>query len=134
MSRRLERTRHDNVLAGVCGGIAKYFNIDVTIVRAIWVVSAFFGGPSFGTYIICALIIPKEKMTDSYYNESDEDEKEKEERSKAYLGIGLIAIGAIMILKMFVPILSFKFFWPALLIGGGLMLLGRKSNQEDDYE
>lgn len=133
MSRRLERTRHDNVLAGVCGGIAKYFNIDVTIVRAIWVLSSFFGGPGLGTYIICALIIPKEKVTDAYYEE-DTDHSEREERSKIYLGIGLIAIGVIMVLKMFVPILSFKFFWPALLIGGGLMLLGRKSNQEDDDE
>ena len=35
MNRRLYRSRNQRMLAGVCGGIAEYFNIDVTIVRLI---------------------------------------------------------------------------------------------------
>lgn len=149
MNNKLKRTRHDNVLAGVCGGLARYLGIDVTIVRAIWVLSALFGGPGLGTYIICALIIPKEKHgqfndddrsettgENSNYNnfeEDDEFEKEiKEERNKNYMGIALIGIGAYMTFKIIFPDVTFRFLWPALLIGAGVMLLNnRKSNEED---
>ncbi|MHB8946126.1 MAG: PspC domain-containing protein, partial [Bacillota bacterium] len=36
--RRLYRSRHERVIAGVAGGIAEYFNVDVTLIRLIWVV------------------------------------------------------------------------------------------------
>lgn len=49
------------MICGVCGGIGKYFNIDPTLVRILWVV---FSVASFGTgllaYIIAAVIIPEE--------------------------------------------------------------------------
>ena len=44
MTKKLTRSRDRRVIAGVCGGIAEYFNIDVTVVRIITaVVSAFWG-------------------------------------------------------------------------------------------
>ena len=36
MERRLYRSRTEKMIAGVCGGIAEYFNIDPTIVRLAW--------------------------------------------------------------------------------------------------
>lgn len=47
-------------LLGVCGGLAKYFDLDPTIVRLIVGLLIIPGGLSFWAYIIAALIIPKE--------------------------------------------------------------------------
>lgn len=59
--KKLIRSSKDRVLAGICGGLGEYFNIDVTIVRLIMVVLAVF---SFGSialaYLIAMLIIPVE--------------------------------------------------------------------------
>ncbi len=59
--KRLCRTQgSDAVICGVCGGIARYFGIDPTIVRVITAVLVFAGGLSLWVYIIAALIMPKE--------------------------------------------------------------------------
>lgn len=59
MDKRLYLSNTDKKIAGVCGGIAEYFNIDSTVVRILWVLFMFFGGSGILAYIICALIIPK---------------------------------------------------------------------------
>ena len=46
------------MLAGVCGGIAEYFNIDPTLVRLAWVVFCALGGSGLLAYIIMAIIMP----------------------------------------------------------------------------
>ena len=58
MKKKLYRSVSDKKLAGVCGGIAEYFNLDATLVRVGWaIVSLFTSG--ILAYIICALIIPE---------------------------------------------------------------------------
>ena len=58
--RRLYRSRDDRVLAGVCGGIARYFNIDPVLVRVGAVALAFLGGAGLLAYVAAVLLIPKE--------------------------------------------------------------------------
>ena len=50
----------DALLCGVCGGIARYFNVDPTVVRVAAVLLVAFAGLSLWVYIIAALIMPKE--------------------------------------------------------------------------
>lgn len=57
--KRLYRSRRNRMLAGVCGGIAEYANIDPTIVRLIAVVLGCMGGGLLA-YIIAAIVIPNE--------------------------------------------------------------------------
>lgn len=58
--KKLYRTEgKDAVLAGVCGGIAEYFNVDPNIVRIITAVLIVCAGLSLWVYIIAALILPK---------------------------------------------------------------------------
>ena len=58
--KRLYRTEgRDAVLAGVCGGIAEYFNIDPNIVRILTAILIIPGGVSVWVDIIAALILPK---------------------------------------------------------------------------
>ena len=60
MTRKLYRSRVDRKLWGVCGGLAKYFNIDPTLVRVIAVASLFVGTLGFWIYIVMALVVPIE--------------------------------------------------------------------------
>jgi len=63
MQKKLYRMREGRVLAGVCGGIAEYFNLDPTLIRVIWAVVAATGSGILA-YIICALIIPEKPWDD----------------------------------------------------------------------
>ena len=57
--KRLYRSRENAMLAGVCGGIGEYFDIDPTLVRLAWVILGFCGGMGLWAYIIAAIIIPQ---------------------------------------------------------------------------
>lgn len=59
MDKKLYLSNTDKKVAGVCGGIAEYFNIDSTLVRLGWIVFICLGGSGILGYIIAALIIPK---------------------------------------------------------------------------
>ena len=59
MSKRLYRSNENKMLAGVCGGIAEYFDIDPTIVRLAWVLLCPLGGSGILAYIIAAIVIPR---------------------------------------------------------------------------
>lgn len=56
--KKLYNSSTDKKLAGVCGGIAEYFNIDSTLVRLGWVLFSLLGGSGLLAYIIAALIMP----------------------------------------------------------------------------
>lgn len=58
MEHRLHRSTTNKMMAGVCGGMGEYFNIDPTIVRIIWVILGLYG-IGIIAYIIAALVIPE---------------------------------------------------------------------------
>ncbi len=60
MQKKLYRSRSDQKIAGVCGGLANYFSIDPTIIRLIWAVAVICCGVGVPAYIIAALVIPEE--------------------------------------------------------------------------
>lgn len=60
--KKLFRSTRDRKLAGVCGGLAEYFNIDSTLVRVIFILFCFAAGGSVLAYIILALIMPVDNM------------------------------------------------------------------------
>lgn len=60
--KKLVRPIKGRVIAGVAAAFANYFNIDVTLIRLLWVFLLLPGGlPGFLPYLICWLIIPSEK-------------------------------------------------------------------------
>ena len=61
----LVRRRNGRILAGVCIGLADYFDVDVMIVRVALVVSTFFGGVGIAAYLACLLLIPEEGTDES---------------------------------------------------------------------
>ena len=60
MPKKLYRSRTDRRIWGVCGDLAKYFNIDPTIVRVVAVASLFVGTLGFWIYIIMVIVVPLE--------------------------------------------------------------------------
>ena len=59
MAKKLMKSRTDRKISGVCGGIAEFFDVDVTVVRLLWVLFTFMGGSGIIAYIICALFMPE---------------------------------------------------------------------------
>jgi phage shock protein C len=58
--KRLTRSREDRMLAGVCGGIADYLEVDPTIVRLVAVLLGIFSaGTALFGYLIAAIIVPE---------------------------------------------------------------------------
>jgi phage shock protein C len=57
--KRLYRSRANRILAGVCGGIGEYMNVDPTIIRVIVILVALVYGTGILLYIIAWLIIPE---------------------------------------------------------------------------
>ena len=59
MEKKLYRSNTNKKIAGVCGGLAEYLNVDTTIIRLIWALVVLFAGAGLLAYIVCALIIPE---------------------------------------------------------------------------
>ena len=59
--RRLTRTSWDAPISGVCGGLARYFGVDATLVRVLAVLLAVFTFPAaIIAYIVAWAVMPKE--------------------------------------------------------------------------
>lgn len=60
--KRLYRSRNEKMIAGIAGGLGEYFNIDPTLVRLLFVLFTFTGGPGLVAYIIMLIIVPEEPL------------------------------------------------------------------------
>ena len=58
--KRVYRSKVDKKIAGVCGGLANYFDIDPVIVRLLWILFLFLGGAGIILYIVAWIVIPLE--------------------------------------------------------------------------
>lgn len=60
MAKKLYRSRTDRKIWGICGGLAKYLDMDPTVVRIIAVVSIFISGIGIIAYIVMRIMVPEE--------------------------------------------------------------------------
>lgn len=58
--KRLYRSKNDKIIGGVCAGIAKYFDVDPTLIRLVAILLVIFGGTGLLAYLIAWIIIPLE--------------------------------------------------------------------------
>lgn len=146
MTKKLHRSRAQIMLGGVCGGLAEYFDVDVTIVRLLWVVAFFAGGAGFLAYLVAWVIIPQqpygqdpEKKTEllddgdeaGYSPSQDEDpryqateEKSLQEKNRL-IGLILVILGIYLLAGRFFPRYLLAQYWPVVLIVVGLFFLVR---------
>lgn len=136
MDKKVYRSIDDKVLAGVCGGLANYFDIDSTIVRVLWILGFFAGGLGILAYIICAIIIPQESFAEYNMNKSKYDEamprydKDKSSKNKVVLGSILVIIGVFSLIDEYLYWINIEKLWPLIFIVIGIYIIVKK--QGDD--
>jgi len=157
-ARRLFRSRRDGLIAGVCAGLADYFDVDPSLVRLIFILAIFLGGAGLVVYLVAWLIVPEnpeqsptaafaknQQMKEEVVGELrrvgstlaekfeatlENGEERPERRSTVFVGLALIVLGAAFLFKNFVPWLAFEKLWPILLIGVGVLLLVGAARRE----
>jgi len=139
------------MIAGVCGGLGKYFDIDPVIFRIIFVVLVLMGGFGILLYLILVFIIPLElesgsqetrgqeikEMAQNFKKEAHEFAQNMRENkpwhhSGLHSGMNIIAlfiilIGVVALFSQLFPMpwFSWHVFWPAMLILLGLLIIFR---------
>jgi phage shock protein PspC (stress-responsive transcriptional regulator) len=132
MRPRLYRSRRDYWIAGVCGGLGRYFGVDSNPIRLGFVVLAAWNGLGVLLYLVTVLIVPEEPPEEVVPGVDPMRESlpgrlpgSHEGRRTRMLGWLLILGGAYLLMRnlhLFVPIIQDQVF-PVLLILGGLVLL-----------
>lgn len=141
---RLYRSETNKVIAGVCGGLGDFFNVDPSLIRLIFVLIALFGGGGVLLYIILWLIIPTQSSIseithDSIKKNADEikDSAQKfadrmkinttKANSRTLFGVITLILGVMFLLGNFGLFEFFHFakLWPLVLVIIGLAFLAR---------
>ncbi len=124
--KRLYRSRVDRFIAGVCGGLGEYFNVDANIFRLLFIFFSIFGGAGLVLYLAALIIVPE--------NPHQESVRVRRTNSMMFWGLLLISIGIILILRQmgFFYFLNFENFpwsiiWAVFLIGLGIVLIFSQS-------
>lgn len=60
VQKKLYRSRKEKMIAGVCGGLAAYFNIDPSIMRLLFILFLLLGGSAILVYVIIWIVVPLE--------------------------------------------------------------------------
>jgi len=128
-TKKLWRSKKDHYLAGVCGGLGEYFDIDPLIFRLIFLIVLFFGGAGLLIYLILWIVVPEEgedkrsreigASIKEGANKMAEEIKEKPRRSTHNQIIGgllILVIGVIFLINNFLPKVGFDKLWPLILI------------------
>jgi phage shock protein PspC (stress-responsive transcriptional regulator) len=126
---RLERSRSDRMLAGVCGGLARYFGIHPAFYRVGFVVLALIGGAGILIYLAAALVIPDEGKDDSIASAAL---RERRNHPLPVIGLGIAAVAAAVLLSRASLWPSGDAAWVLLLIGGGAVFLLTRRHGADD--
>lgn len=150
--KKLTRLKTDRMLFGVCSGIAEYLNVDVTIIRLLFVILTVSGGSGLFIYLVMSFIVPEEgstaKTTGEVLKENGKTIGERAEslassvetiaktkNTQLWIGLGVIAFGVILMLEN-VGILDISRFlyifvrvlWPLAIIFLGTLILRRNTN------
>ena len=154
MATRLERSEKEKMIAGVCGGIAEYLQVEVTWIRLVFAILAVFGGIGLIAYIVLAIIMPlpgqrvvagasatssakgsdtspdaSPGATERYSAAVAEPRAPVDtERRRQTAGYALIAIGVIFLLNNqgIFRFLEWRTVWPLALVAIGTLLLAQR--------
>lgn len=145
-NKKLYRNEDEAILAGVCSGLADYFEIDTTLMRVIFVLLTIGGGSGLLIYIILWIITPVKKEVEIIDRENNTKEFVEDVRKKtknmakeikkeirvsknrrgSFWGIVLMAVGILILLEKLIPMaIRWDYVWPVLLVVLGAYLIFR---------
>ena len=117
-TKRLQRSREDRMLAGVSGGLARYFEIHPAIFRVGFVVLTLLGGAGILIYAAAALVIPDEGNEDSVATAAL---RGRRDHPWPLIGLGFLAVAGVLLLSRATLWLDAD-AWALFLIAGALIL------------
>lgn len=139
----LFRSEKNRMIAGVCGGLSVVFGLDATLIRALFAITALFGGGGLLVYLLLWFIVPSEGMLtnspDENVRAAFEEMKSKakstleaegqKDNTKKFIAYSLLAFGVILLLQNFGILnwLQLGRLWPLLLILAGVITLTKKN-------
>ena len=139
-TQRLYRSRTNKVFAGVCGGMAEYFDVDPIIIRILFILMVLFGGSGILLYIAAIFIIPQKPYTVTDFNQSTAPSQTVSASSNArnifgyilIIGGGLLLLANLDVFHFFDFIGdAFEYIFPILLIVLGMgVIYYRQANPQ----
>jgi phage shock protein C len=144
MAKKLYRSRTEKMIAGVCGGLAEYFEIDPTLVRLVAVALTLAGGSGILAYLIFWFVVPQRPLnlaaidrqtqtsTSGAIAESEEGESNEAHSAALFVGVILTVLGFLFLVGNFISFawLSFSRLWPLVLIGIGIVIILKGSGRQ----
>ena len=150
--KRLVRSNTDKVIAGVCGGLASYFNIDAVIVRLIFAFVTLSGGAGLIIYIVLWIAMPEDgdenKSTKEITSKNSKqvemkieevaktvEDMAKERNTQLWLGLGVMLLGLFFLLSSLGISRYFNIgfylskLWPLFIILLGVLILVKSNNE-----
>ncbi len=132
--RKVYRSTDNKIIAGVCGGIAEYFESDAWLIRIIFLISAFFGAAGIILYVILWVILPEKNMENNHEHVHEHDHEHHGQppwhrhsaRGRAFFGIILVILGAILLLNNLFPNFEIAKYWPVLIVLAGAAIMLRE--------
>ncbi len=151
MSGRLERSRTNRVISGVCGGIADYLDIDATFVRVVMVILAFPFGVGILIYFLLLFLMPNPGEATPFVRSVTTGDTASDpaidpaapitpaaprivdpmvtERRRNGLGLLLVAVGVVFMLGNVgaFRFIDWHYIWPLVLIAVGVYFIAQRS-------
>ncbi len=126
--RRLERSKKDRVIAGVCGGLGEYFGVDAVLIRIVALVLIFAGGAGLLLYAIGWIAMPEaaDESDDAEASTPSTAARAESTSRPVVLGLVFVALGAFFLIdEIWADALSWQYIWPVALIAVGVVVLLR---------
>ena len=135
--KKLTRSMSNRKIAGICGGLGEYFNVDPLVFRIIFLVLLFGGGSGFLLYLILWIVMPEDRINMPYetIQEPEIEEVNCKSTNKNFMkkdkgifwGLLLVAFGLLWLGRSF-GLFHFSWYnvcklWPLLIIWLGISLL-----------
>jgi phage shock protein C len=133
--KRVYRSRQDKIVAGVCGGIAEFYNADPVWIRLLAVLLAFASGMGIVLYLVLWIIMPKNPSQKESSDTSAElaasrlvkkVEKKRGSKAERVIGIILIIVGAVLVMKNLFHWFTMSYVWAVALVLVGAYLVLKK--------
>lgn len=121
--KKLYRSRDDQVFGGVCKGVSRYFDVDVTLIRLVWALAVFLGGTGVAAYIIAWIIIPEEPGISEQVIDVGEGQGQSSGADSRTIGLIIMVIGLFFLFRNIIPSYVFRQAWPLIIVFIGLFMI-----------
>lgn len=114
----LRRSTDDKVVAGVCGGLGRYFGVDPVWFRIAFVVLAIGGGSGVLLYLIAWVAMPEQRPGEDLGHGPSSIGSQ----GPVIAGVALIAVGLMLLINNLVPWFD-RIMWPLVVVAAGLAMI-----------